>query len=138
MQVIVEQHLFVIAQKANDMLDLFSEVDYGINHFLGIGAAVDIITDQHKSVPFRVNIDPGHHFIHFIGASMNIAYGKQLFQKGHPGLVLIIREKKIVSLHNLEKHLLVLRKSIRRTIFCVNEIMSGDYSERLDIRKKLP
>jgi hypothetical protein len=81
MQVVVQQHLFMVAQKTDNMLDLFSDADNGINDFPGIGAAVDIIADQHKSIPFRVNIDPGHHRVHFIDAPMDIAYGKQLFQE---------------------------------------------------------
>jgi hypothetical protein len=91
----------MIPQKAENVLNFFSEVYYGIDDAFGIGAAVNIIADQHKSVPLRVNIDPGHHRVHFIGASMDIAYGKQLFQEWpSPTGFLIIRASKIVSLLN--------------------------------------
>jgi hypothetical protein len=80
-QMIVQQHLLMISQKTDYMPDLFFDADKGINDSSGIGTAVNIIADQHKSVLLRVYIDPGHHLVHFIGASMDIAYGKQFFQE---------------------------------------------------------
>jgi len=75
-QVILQQHLFMISQKANNIPDFFSDFDDGIDNCPGIRTAINVITDKNQSIAILINLNDGHHFIKIINATVNIAYGK--------------------------------------------------------------